>query len=231
MEDSKKKAWEKGLDAIPRAVGEFSIDPTKLALLVTDMQYYDAHPDYGVMKNYMATSPEAAQYYSSRIKTIVPNCAKLLAFFRKNNLRIFYASFGASLLDGSDLHPLRQMRLKEVPAFTTEDFEFKILEDLKPQRGELIIHKATRSAFTGTSLDQRMRMTGIDTIVLVGAATDICVASTARGAWDLGYKVVLIDDATATFNEEDQIYTMRNWAAFFGMVKETNELIAELSKG
>jgi ureidoacrylate peracid hydrolase len=230
MGEEGKKAWQKGLDRIPQAVGEFPVDPQNMALLVIDMQYYVAHPDHGVMKNFMEWDPEAAKYYSDRLKIVVPNCAKLLDFFRKNKMRIFYGAFGASLLDGSDLHPLRKMRLKEVPAFTTEDFEFKILEEIAPQRGELVIPKATRSAFSGTSLDHRMRMAGIDTVVTVGVATDVCVGSTARGAWDLGYKVILIDDATATFTEEDQIYTMRNWAAFFGKVMETKELISVLSE-
>jgi nicotinamidase-related amidase len=183
-----------------------------------------------VLKNYLIADPDAAKYYSDRLKVVIPNCAKLLDFFRKKKMRIFYACFGASLLDGSDLHPLRQARLKEVPAFTTEDFEFKVLEELAPRRGELVIHKATRSAFTGTSLDQRMRMSGIDTIVATGTATDVCVGSSARAAWDLGYKVIMVDDATATFTEEDQVYTMRNWAAFFGKVMDTDELIAVLSE-
>jgi nicotinamidase-related amidase len=230
MGEGGKKAWQKGLDRIPQAVGEFPVDPKYMALVVIDMQYYVAHPDYGVLKNYIAADPEAAQYYSDRLKIIIPNCAKLLDFFRKNKMRVFFGAFGASLPDGSDLHPLRQMRLKEVPAFTTEDFEFKVLEELKPQQGELVVPKATRSAFSGTSLDHRMRMAGIDTIVVVGTATDVCVGSTARGAWDLGYKVILIDDATATFTEEDQIYTMRNWAAFFGKVMDTDQLISELSE-
>ena len=230
MVEGIKKAWQEGLDKIPQAVGEFPVDPANMALLVIDMQYYVAHPDYGVLKNYIETNSEAAQYYKDRLDVIIPNCAKLLDFFRKHRMRIFYGAFGASLLDGKDLHPLRQMRLKEVPAFTTEDFEFRILEELKPQRGELVIPKSTRSAFSGTSLDHRMRMAGIDTIVVVGVATDVCVSSTARGAWDLGYKVIMIDDATATFTLEDQIYTMRNWAAFFGKVMDTDELIEELAQ-
>jgi ureidoacrylate peracid hydrolase len=65
---------------------------------------------------------------------------------------------------------------------------------------------------------------------VVGVATDVCVSSTARGAWDAGYKVIMIDDASAAFTEEDQIYTMRSWAAFFGKVMDTEELISLLSE-
>jgi len=221
-----QKAWQKGLDGIPQAVGEFPVNKENMALLVIDMQYYVAHPDYGVLKNFIETNPEAAKYYCDRLKIIVPNCVKVLECFRRNKMRIFYGAYGAALLDGADLHPLRQARLKEVPSFTTEDFEFKVLEEIKPQRGELLVAKSTRSAFTGTSLDHRMRMAGIETVVVVGVATDVCVSSTARGAWDLGYKVIMIDDASATFTEEDQVYTMRNWAAFFGKVMDADELIS-----
>jgi len=224
-----QKAWQRGLDGIPQAVGNFPVDKENMALLVIDMQYYVAHPDYGVLKNFIETNPAAAKYYCDRLKIIVPNCVKLLDCFRKNKMRIFYGAYGAALLDGADLHPLRQARLKEVPSFTTEDFEFKVLDEIKPQRGELLVPKSTRSAFTGTSLDHRMRMAGIETVVVVGVATDVCVSSTARGAWDLGYKVIMIDDASATFTEEDQIYTMRNWAAFFGKVMDTDELISIIS--
>ena len=75
-----------------------------------------------------------------------------------------------------------------------------------------------------------MRMAGITTIAMVGVATEVCVSSSARGAWDLGYNVILMNDATGAFTKEDQIYTMRNWAAFFGKVMDTDELIAALSK-
>ena len=51
-------------------------------------------------------------------------------------MRIFYGAYGASSpLDGSDLHPLRQARLKEVPSFTTEDFEFQSPEGNRTSAG------------------------------------------------------------------------------------------------
>jgi nicotinamidase-related amidase len=171
------------------------------------MQYYDAHQGYGVVKNYRDANPEAAQYYISRLKIVAPNCAKLVNFFRKHNLRVFFANFGSSMLDGSDMHPLRKMRLKEVSAFTTQDFEYQILDELKPKAGEFVVSKSTRGAFVGTGLAHKMKMIGVETVVVVEAATEVCVASTARGAWDHVHKVILINDATAGFTAEDQKYT------------------------
>jgi len=71
---------------------------------------------------------------------------------------------------------------------------------------------------------------GVTGVAVVVGRDKVCVASSARGAWDLGYNVILIDDATGAFTKEDQIYTMRNWAAFFGKVMDTDELVATLSK-
>jgi nicotinamidase-related amidase len=73
-------------------------------------------------------------------------------------------------------------------------------------------------------------MMGIDTVVIVGAVAEICVACSAQGAWDHGYKVILINDACAGFSEEDHNHTMRNFALYFGKVMDTDELIAVLSK-
>ena len=52
-----QKSWEKGLEKIPQAVGEFPVDPKNMALLVIDMQYYVAHPDYGVLKDLHRDGP------------------------------------------------------------------------------------------------------------------------------------------------------------------------------
>lgn len=221
--------WSDGFENLPKAVGNFDVKPENIALLVIDMQYYVAHREYGVLKNYLVSNPEAAAYYDNRLKVIVPNVGKLIEFFRKNNLPVFFAAFGASMKDGSDLHPLRKMTLDTVPASMLDDFENKILEEITPRQGELVASKSTRSAFTGTVLDHKMRFMGIETVVTVGVATEVCVSSSARNAWDLGYKVVMVNDATGAFTEEDQNVTMRNWAAFFGKVVDTDELIAALS--
>ena len=224
------KAWQKNMEKFPKAVGDFEINPRKVGLLLVDMQNYDAHPDYGIGKNLKVNNPEVADYFFSRLKVIVPNCARLLRFFRLNKLPVFHAAFGASMLDGSDMLPLRKLRLREVPAFTTESFEYQILDELKPERGELVVSKSTRCSFIGTGLDHKMRMVGIETVAIGGAVTEICVASTARGATDLGYKVIFLNDASAGYSEEDHNQTMRNFALYFGKVMDTDELIATLDK-
>ncbi len=223
------KTWQKDMQKYPNFMLDFPINPKTTALLIVDMQYYDASPDYGIGQVINKSHPGLADYYNSSLKVVAANCRRLLDFFRANRLRVFYVSFGALLRDGSDMLPLRK-RTKDAPAFTTERFEYQILDELKPAPGDLVINKTTRCGFIGTCLDHTMRMAGVDTVVIAGAQTTGCVESTARGATDLGYKTILIDDACAAWTEADQNTTMRNFAIFFGKVMDTEELIQSLSQ-
>lgn len=72
--------------------------------------------------------------------------------------------------------PLRKMMMRQVPAFTTEDFEYRILEILKGKPDELVVNKSTRCAFIDTCPDHKMRMMGINTLEGVGAVIEGCVA-------------------------------------------------------
>jgi nicotinamidase-related amidase len=64
--------------------------------------------------------------------------------------------------------------------------------------GDLHVTKRQWGAFYGTDLDLQLRRRGMTTIVLAGIATNFGVESTARDAWELGYAVVLAEDATTS---------------------------------
>jgi nicotinamidase-related amidase len=68
-----------------------------------------------------------------------------------------------------------------------------------PKTGEPVFRKHVSSAFIGTELEAHLRARGIESLVLVGMMTDHCVSSTARMASNLGFKVTVVEDATATF--------------------------------
>jgi nicotinamidase-related amidase len=70
----------------------------------------------------------------------------------------------------------------------------------------------------------------IDSVVIIGALTNGCVESTGRSASDLGYKTILIDDASATIDQVSQDATMKAFAWIFGKVMDTDQIIAILSK-
>lgn len=69
--------------------------------------------------------------------------------------------------------------------------------EAQPRNGEPLLSKHVNSAFIGTDLEQRLRSAGQDTVVCVGLTTDHCVSTTARMAGNLGFKTIVVADATA----------------------------------
>ena len=74
---------------------------------------------------------------------------------------------------------------------------FKI--EALPMAGEAVFRKHVNSAFIGTDLEAHLRAHGIEALVVVGITTDHCVSTTVRMAANLGFSVIVVEDATATF--------------------------------
>ena len=84
--------------------------------------------------------------------------------------------------------------------------------DLAPglaEPGDFKITKATWGAFSVPELDRELRRRGVRTIVLGGVATQFGVESTARQAWELGYELVIVRDATTSIAIEGHDNSMR----------------------
>ncbi|WP_349434967.1 cysteine hydrolase family protein [Pararhizobium sp. A13] len=73
----------------------------------------------------------------------------------------------------------------------------------EPQFGEPLVTKSVNAAFIGTDLDLRLRRVGIDTIVVFGISTDMCVSTTVRVGSNMGYKVILVEDSCDCFDLAD----------------------------
>lgn len=74
----------------------------------------------------------------------------------------------------------------------------EIHEQVKPIAGEPVIIKHSPNSFLNTNLHELLQKQGIDTLTLCGAMTHVCIDSTARTAFDLGYKSIVIENACAT---------------------------------
>lgn len=79
--------------------------------------------------------------------------------------------------------------------------EFKAA--LSPLAGELVVQKATTSAFVDTGLEALLRQQGIATLVVAGVITNNSVEATVRTAGNLGYRAFVVSDATATVERHD----------------------------
>ncbi|MFD0884796.1 cysteine hydrolase family protein [Streptosporangium algeriense] len=78
----------------------------------------------------------------------------------------------------------------------------EVHEAVRPREGEVTVAKHRLSPFHGTALDMLLRCQDVDRLLLAGVSTDLVVMSTAREAHDRDYTVEILEDATATCNEE-----------------------------
>jgi nicotinamidase-related amidase len=115
------------------------------------------------------------------------NASKILNRFRKLGWPIFHVQH-SSTNTNSPLHPSK-------PGFQLKD-------EVKPMPDEPVIVKKVNSAFIGTNLEQRLKDSKIDTLVIVGLTTNHCISTTTRMASNLGFRTYLISDATATFDRK-----------------------------
>jgi nicotinamidase-related amidase len=214
----------------------FEVEWTRAALVLVDMQNYGCNPDVGLSRMLAERYPEIAAYYVPRIvETAVPNARRLLDGFRAAGRRVVFTRHGPLLADGSDMIARRRRRDVEALASTGAPalwsrgtFEHEVITSLAPAPGELVIDKNTSSAFNSTGIDGLLRNMEIDTVVLAGMATDMCVETTARDAADRGFGVIVAEDATATFFEHHHRAALSGFARVFGQVWATADVLAAL---
>lgn len=142
------------------------------------------------------------------------NAAILLDHFRKENLTVIHVRHNA-------------------------ETGGMIRDIVKPLPGEMVFSKDEVNCFIGTGLQDSLRAQRIDTLVICGMQTHMCVEAAARAANDFGFKCILVQDACATkdlkygdrlIKAEDVHYstlaTLRNYATILTL----NEFLIDEKK-
>jgi len=75
-----------------------------------------------------------------------------------------------------------------------------ISTEVEPKNGEAVIVKNYPNSFIATPLEAQLKALGIENVVLAGFMTHMCINSTARGAFNLGFKPTVVASACATRN-------------------------------
>ncbi len=111
--------------------------------------------------------------------------ADLLAAFRQAGAPIFH---------------VRHEGTRPGSSFLPGGTGFAVRPEAREAPGEPVLVKRVNSAFIGTDLESRLRMAGIQRLVICGVTTNHCVETTTRMAGNLGFDVSLARDATWTFD-------------------------------
>ena len=103
-----------------------------------------------------------------------------------------------------------------------------VISELAPLPGETVIDKYGYGAFHGTDLDAQLRAMGIESVVVTGTVTQICVEETGREAFHLGYRTTLVSDAVSSYAADLEAATLKNFALKFGWVADTETVLSWL---
>ncbi len=99
---------------------------------------------------------------------------------------------------------------------TKGGWDHAIVDELTPEPGDTVVHKSRYSGFAGTNLDQVLSARRIETVLICGVATNVCVESTLRDAYHREYFPIMVTDATLAIGEGQQAATEFNVLQFFG---------------
>lgn len=109
-----------------------------------------------------------------------------------------------------------------------DTWDAEVVAELAPGPQDRVIDKTRYSAFYGTDLEEQLRALGIDTVVVCGVTTNVCVESTVRDAFFRDIRVVVPSDATAAVTPELHEGALRNFTYCFGPVVTTAEVVEAL---
>ncbi|MBW3096021.1 cysteine hydrolase family protein [Pseudohoeflea coraliihabitans] len=208
---------------------DFEIVPNNTALLVIDMQYLDAHRDYGMGADAKREGiTDKYEYYFNQVeKIVIPNTKRLLDVSRAASVQVIYPRI-ASLVNDCREVSIEHKRIKLLAAAGSRESE--ILDEIKPIENEIVISKGASGVFNATAIDQILRNLGVDTLIMTGVVTNYCVETAVRDAGDRGYNVVLVSDACAAMSEEHQRLALEILAGVYCVVMSTDEVIDAVQK-
>ncbi len=218
------------VDAEPHPVG---IELGRTALVIIDMQRDFLEPGgFGA----------ALGNDVSRLSAAVPPCREVLAAARVAGLFVIHTREGhrSDLSDAPRLKvergdpsqrigahgPMGRILIRGEPGHD-------IIEDLYPMAGEPVIDKPGKGAFYQTDLDLMLRNRGIETLLVCGVTTEVCVNTTVREANDRGYRCIVLADCCASYFPEFHDFGLRMIKAqggIFGWVSGSQQALSALRK-
>lgn len=173
-------------------------------------------------------------------RNVISNLQNLLTSAR-GKVKIFYCPFQAFKPGFPELKPggpgtggLRgiEMDMKAdwgVGAWLDGTPGPEIIKELTPAESDIIIRgKLTLDAFHSTAINYLLRANEIEYVAFAGFHTNWCVESSARSAYDNGYRVVVISDCTATDTEREQKYAEEVIFPKIGNVMDHKEFLSSL---
>ncbi|WLI78933.1 isochorismatase [Kosakonia sp. H02] len=195
-----------GAADIPENKVNWSFEPARAALLIHDMQ------DYFV--NFWGNNCPMMQQ-------VVANIAALRDFCKQHNIPVYYTAQPKEQSD-EDRALLNDMW---GPGLTRSPEQQQIVAELAPDEADTVLVKWRYSAFHRSPLEQMLKETGRNQLIITGVYSHIGCMTTATDAFMRDIKPFMVADALADFSREEHLMSLKYVAGRSGRVVLTQELL------
>jgi ureidoacrylate peracid hydrolase len=206
-------------DGAPHSITEFDWRTT--ALVVVDMQNF-----------YIA---EGAPSYCADARAIVPNVNRLADAVRRFGSPVIWLRnvTNNEAFKGWSVHYERMKpdRVETRRRELAKDSDgVRLWHELDVRDDDLKLDKIRYSALIpgASNLEKVLGENGVDTIIICGVATNVCVESTARDAMMMNYRTLVVEDACAASDRALHEATLNSFYLYFGDVQTADDVIAHL---
>jgi len=197
----------------------FPIDQKKTALLVIDMQDEFVKPHWTPF-----WVPEATRI-AKRVRRHVDYC-------RRSKIPVIFTAYARTHahLDRPKSGAFMPNRYTgKVPDDPSYFRDAKIWHELTPRDDEIVILKPSYGAFFDTPLETILKNLEKDTVVICGTLTNFCCGTTARQAYERGFKVIVGSDVTASDDVQLHKAELKTLRKGFAMVLTSTQIIKKLA--
>lgn len=201
------------------SVTEPFIDPRVTALLAIDMQNGFCHPESRMEKAGIGVVHQQA---------IVPKVLELVDLAHAHKIPVLWSQqvhFPEDVTRRRRRIPSHQSKQSWTPCLRGS-WEVDFIDEVKPHMSDedYVVTKHRASMFFSTTLDVKLKMLGIEQLLIAGTTTAFCVETTIRDAYFREFDVIAVRDAIADPRPHFHEATMEKVQTFFGFVTTVQEL-------
>ncbi|WHZ00918.1 isochorismatase family protein [Neobacillus sp. YX16] len=162
----------------------------KPALLIIDVQYGFTGDGPEDIEEAIKTYPTSCGIASWEA---IPHIRRVLETFREKGLPVIYTIIEGSKCSDNDRVAIKG-QIFDHPLLLEGEKGTKVVEELAPVNGEVILSKKKPSAFFGTPLVSLLTAKGVDSVIVTGCTTSGCIRATVVDAFSNNYKVVVPEE-------------------------------------
>jgi len=224
-----------GRITLPARPEPLSIDPAETAVVVVDIQNaYSTEGGYVDLAGFDIAGARATVANIGKALDVARANGVLVVYFQNGWDKDYVEAGGPGSPNWHKSNALKTMRARpelQGALLAKGTWDYDIVEELRPQPGDILVPKTRYSGFFNTNMDSVLRARGIRNLVFVGIATNVCVESSLRDAFHLEYFGVMLADATHHLGppmmQEASIYNIEK---FFGWVSTTSDFCGAIGQ-